>query len=183
MIRLLLAAFLLTITPPSAFSLTEINLLDEKPGFEPADEFIAASSASPEAQNEDMQEVDNPLLSKEEIPEPPPTPNPQKPLVIKLGALDKITGRLSTIEARVDEDAVFERLTITPRFCEKAPPEDPPEVKIFLEIQEKKTTDATEKHLIFSNWMFASAPAACAMEHPIYDIWVIGAEEENQSKS
>ncbi|MEE9208857.1 MAG: DUF2155 domain-containing protein, partial [Kiloniellales bacterium] len=26
---------------------------------------------------------------------------------------------------------------------------------------------------VFSGWMFASSPAVSAMEHPVYDVWVI----------
>ena len=26
---------------------------------------------------------------------------------------------------------------------------------------------------MFSGWMFASSPAISAMEHPVYDVWVV----------
>ena len=26
---------------------------------------------------------------------------------------------------------------------------------------------------LFSGWMYASSPAVSAMEHPVYDVWVI----------
>jgi hypothetical protein len=26
---------------------------------------------------------------------------------------------------------------------------------------------------LFSGWMFASSPALSALEHPVYDVWVI----------
>jgi hypothetical protein len=26
---------------------------------------------------------------------------------------------------------------------------------------------------VFRGWMFASAPAVSAMDHPVYDIWVV----------
>ena len=29
---------------------------------------------------------------------------------------------------------------------------------------------------VFSGWMFASSPALSAMEHPIYDVWVLSCE-------
>ena len=27
--------------------------------------------------------------------------------------------------------------------------------------------------VLFSGWMFASSPALSALEHPVYDVWVI----------
>ena len=29
---------------------------------------------------------------------------------------------------------------------------------------------------IFSGWMFASSPGLSALEHPVYDVWVIDCE-------
>ena len=37
---------------------------------------------------------------------------------------------------------------------------------------------AVEGGKIFSGWMFASSPALNALEHPVYDVWVIGCETE-----
>lgn len=33
--------------------------------------------------------------------------------------------------------------------------------------------------VIFSGWMFASSPALSALEHPVYDVWVIDCKTEN----
>ena len=30
---------------------------------------------------------------------------------------------------------------------------------------------------LFSGWMFASSPAVSALEHPVYDVWVIDCDE------
>ena len=30
---------------------------------------------------------------------------------------------------------------------------------------------------LFSGWMFASSPAVSALEHPVYDIWVVDCAE------
>ena len=65
----------------------------------------------------------------------------------------------------------FGSLEITPRTCSKRPPEETPEVTAFLEISDLKA-DGTKKKL-FSGWMFASSPALSALEHPVYDVWVI----------
>jgi len=88
-----------------------------------------------------------------------------------LQGLDKITARVTTIEAPVGKPVTFGSLSITARHCDKAPPEDPPEAAAFLEIVDAKPGEAPVK--LFTGWMFASSPAVSALEHPVYDVWVI----------
>jgi hypothetical protein len=88
-----------------------------------------------------------------------------------LQGLDKITARISTFKARVNEPARFGSLEITVRRCHKTPPEEPPESAAFLEIVDVRP-DSPEV-LLFSGWMFASSPAISALEHPVYDVWVV----------
>ena len=88
-----------------------------------------------------------------------------------LGGLDKVTARVTTLTAPVGEAVRFGSLMITARTCEKRPPEEPPESAAFLEIDEIRPGRAPER--IFGGWMFASSPALNALEHPVYDVWVI----------
>jgi hypothetical protein len=82
--------------------------------------------------------------------------------VAVLQGLDKTTARISTFEAPVDQ-------------CHKTPPEEPPESAAFLEIVDQRPdTDAVT---VFTGWMFASSPALSAMEHPVYDVWVIDCKD------
>ncbi len=88
-----------------------------------------------------------------------------------LQGLDKTTARVSTFEAPVDGTARFGTLQITARACRKKPPTEPPESVAFLEIVDiRPDSPAVE---VFSGWMFASSPAVSALEHPVYDVWVI----------
>jgi hypothetical protein len=34
----------------------------------------------------------------------------------------------------------------------------------------------------FSGWMFASSPALSAMEHPVYDLWVLDCENKGDAQ-
>lgn len=91
--------------------------------------------------------------------------------IVTLRGVDKITARVTDIRARMNKPLRFGSLEITPRTCSKRPPEETPEVTAFLEISDIKA-DGTKKKL-FSGWMFASSPALSALEHPVYDVWVI----------
>ena len=99
----------------------------------------------------------------------------------KLQGLDKITARVSTIEAPVGKAVAFGALEITVRACDKRPPEEPPESAAYLEIVERKVNE--EPKTVFSGWMFASSPAVSALEHPVYDIWVLDCMSASTSDS
>jgi hypothetical protein len=101
--------------------------------------------------------------------------------VAKLQGLDKITARVSTIEATVGQPVVFGALQITVRACDKRPPEETPESAAYLEIVERKVNE--EPKPVFSGWMFASSPAVSALEHPIYDIWVLDCMSSSSADS
>lgn len=85
--------------------------------------------------------------------------------------LDKITARVSTFEITVGSSRRFGSLEITARHCDKTPPEEPPERKAFLEIVDIRPDRAAVD--VFKGWMFSSSPALNALEHPVYDVWVL----------
>jgi len=93
-----------------------------------------------------------------------------------LQALDKITARVERLDVPVGETARFGTLDVTVRACRTAPPDEPPENAAFLEISD--TPPGQERSEAFSGWMFASSPAISALEHPVYDVWVIDCAEE-----
>ncbi len=101
--------------------------------------------------------------------------------VAVLQGLDKITARISTFEAPIDAIARFGSLRITARTCHKRPPEEPPESAAFLEIVDVRPDSAAVE--VFTGWMFASSPALSAMEHPVYDVWVIDCKNAASSES
>ena len=88
-----------------------------------------------------------------------------------LQGLDKITARISTFEVPVNEMARFGSLEISVRRCHKTPPEEPPESAAFMEVVDNRPDSPSV--VLFSGWMFASSPAVSALEHPVYDVWVI----------
>ena len=88
-----------------------------------------------------------------------------------LEALDKITGNVFKLEAAIGSEVQFERLRIRPRKCFKAPPEEPPESAVFLEIREIRPDLDTVQ--LFTGWMFSSSPGLSTLEHPIYDVIVL----------
>ena len=88
-----------------------------------------------------------------------------------LRGVDKITGRVKTMEAMVNQPLKFGTLTIIPERCLTKPQEEMPENAVYLQIFEA-VKEAPQKQ-IFKGWMFSSNPALSPLEHPIYDVWLL----------
>lgn len=91
--------------------------------------------------------------------------------VAVLRTLDKITARMSTQEVTIGETIALGNLEVTPRRCLKNPPTETPESSAFLDIYEFPKDNEPEP--VFQGWMFASSPALNAMEHPVFDVWLL----------
>jgi len=117
-----------------------------------------------------------PASAQEEGPPAPPgEPGPDAPreTVTLLRALDKVTARITELRLPEDEPVAFGTLVLTARHCYARPPEEPPETFAFLEIDDVQDG---ERERVFTGWMMASSPALHALEHPVYDVWVVGCE-------
>ena len=95
-----------------------------------------------------------------------------------LRVLDKISGVSTDIEVEIGDTRVHRTLDVTVRACYQTPPEElPPESAAYLEVISNRVDDsgaaAEEDPRLFAGWMFASTPGLNAMEHAIYDVWVI----------
>ncbi len=88
-----------------------------------------------------------------------------------LQGLDKVTARVSTFPAPIGQTVKFGTLEIITRTCDKRPPEETPESAAFLDVWEVRPGEPAAS--VYRGWMFASSPALAAMEHPVYDVWVL----------
>lgn len=102
--------------------------------------------------------------------EAPTPPNIETDTAV-LRWLDKVTARLNTIPVAVGESVRIGTLEVIVRTCRRRPPTETPESAAFLDISEMRAGDAPRE--VFRGWMFASSPALSAMEHPVYDVWVL----------
>ena len=96
--------------------------------------------------------------------------------VALLQGLDKVTARISTVTAPVGQLVRFGTLDITVATCQEHPPTLAPESAAFLSNDDQPPDEAAEA--LFSGWMFASSPGLNALEHPVYDVWVLSCSSE-----
>lgn len=68
----------------------------------------------------------------------------RKPVSVTLRALNKVTAKYRDIVINMNETAQFGALEITPRFCDKRPPEEFPETSAFVEIVDKSAGQVSD---------------------------------------
>ncbi len=99
-----------------------------------------------------------------------------------LRGLDKITGRAVDIDVGVGDGILIGGLWVVLQACYASPPEEIPESAAFLQIEDQgfsadpqvlAVSEADPEKRVFSGWMFSSSPGLSALEHPLYDVWVI----------
>ena len=120
------------------------------------------------------------VLAQRKPPEPAKKDEPAPPAEPKveidgtgaiLQGLDKVTARISTLQADNGKTVAFGSLEIVVRRCQRSRPDQKLERAAFLEIDNIDPATKVKKR-IFSGWMFSSNPAISALEHPVYDVWV-----------
>lgn len=89
----------------------------------------------------------------------------------EMQAMDKITGRVSIINVPVDGAVQFGSFSIVVRSCKTRTEEETPENFAFVDVTDKSFDQ--EEYNIFKGWMLSSSPAVNAVEHPIYDVWLL----------
>jgi hypothetical protein len=106
------------------------------------------------------------------------TPHP-----VQLRALNKVTGHATLMTLQPGEQEIFGNLTIKAHVCRMAVENTQPDSAALIEVDEKKPDDE-RANLLFSGWMFASSPSLTGLEHPIYDISVVGCKKgKNTAKN
>ncbi len=99
----------------------------------------------------------------------------------KMQAMDKITGRVSVINVPVGGGLDFGSLSIVVRSCKTRPAEETPDNFAFVDISDKNLKG--EEFNVFKGWMISSSPATNALEHPIYDVWLLQCVDAEIDKS
>jgi len=87
----------------------------------------------------------------------------------RLQALDKVNAQASAMTVKVGQSATFGSLTITVKACVVRPPDQAADAATYLDV-----TDSHPDSPPFNGWLLWHEPAVSMMEHPIYDIRVVG---------
>ncbi|MCW5697724.1 MAG: DUF2155 domain-containing protein [Bauldia sp.] len=97
--------------------------------------------------------------------------------VAQFRGLDKITGRIVTFDVYINETVQFGALQVTPRVCYFRTPDEAPRTDAFVEVDEVSLGGDISR--IFTGWMFADSPGLNAIEHAVYDVWLVSCKTES----
>ena len=109
------------------------------------------------------------------------TPAPARKIandVAVFAGLDKITGRIIRFDVKVNETVQFGALQVTPKACYSRPSTETPQTTSFVKVSEE-TLDRKIQGL-FSGWMFAASPGLHAVDHAVYDVWLVDCKSADQ---
>ena len=99
--------------------------------------------------------------------------------IASFSGLDKITGRITNFDVYIDETVQFGALQLTPRVCFTRPPTETQRTSVFLEVDQVSLKGGSQR--IFTGWMFADSPALNAIDHPVYDIWLVDCKQQSDT--
>lgn len=95
----------------------------------------------------------------------------------RMQAMDKITGKVSEIDVPVNAPVKFGSFSVLVRKCVTRTPEETPENTAFVDVVDDYNSQ--EPVNIFKGWMISSSPALNAVEHPIYDVWLLNCYDKD----
>ncbi|MDA9008939.1 DUF2155 domain-containing protein [Alphaproteobacteria bacterium] len=150
------------------------------------DDVIVIGGDSPETSDTEdgMSEAEREKLKRQKVLINKALIKRDPPLLMEIAvlrALDKVTTRITEMEVAKNATIKFGSLAITNRACFENPPTETPESAAFLQIVDQRSQNEPLK--VYSGWMFASSPALAAMEHPVYDVWVVDCKNSDNSEA
>jgi hypothetical protein len=105
---------------------------------------------------------------------PPAAPKPVQPAWLPQGSaelqvLDKVNAQNTVLSVKVGQEAHFGSLNIQVQACSSRPSDQPQDSAAYLTI-----TDSHSDAPGFRGWMLAKNPSVSMLQHPIYDVRVVG---------
>jgi hypothetical protein len=86
-----------------------------------------------------------------------------------LQVLDKVNAQNAVLTVKVGQSGQFGSLTIQVQSCQVRPPDQPQDATALLTI-----TDSHADAPGFRGWLLANHPSVSMLQHPIYDVRVVG---------
>ena len=136
-----------------------INLKDLKPSFE----------------KEDLK--DRNILNKENISlkEKKIIELTSKETMVNIIALDKITAKTSDINLFLGETKKFGLLEIKALKCGNVESQSEQGQAAYIQVKDL-SDNLNDQVFVFNGWTFSSSTTLNPLDHPIYDLWLVGCE-------
>ena len=89
--------------------------------------------------------------------------------------LNKISNNINKKTIEVNSTASMGTLNINVYSCFTEPPNVIPEDYVLIDVEDNFKN---EDRLIYRGWMISSSPDITPLEHPIYDLWLLGCSND-----
>ena len=133
-----------------------INLENLKPSYEEVDE-----------------EINDKEIEIMSIKEKKKTLKQTKDNSIKILGLDKITAKTKEINIKIGEIKKFGLLEIKAIKCGKVDSKNEPGDVAYIQVKDL-SDNQNEKVFVFNGWTFSSSKSLRPIDHPVYDLWLVG---------
>jgi hypothetical protein len=94
---------------------------------------------------------------------------------INIIGLDKITAKTSAINIKIGETKKFGLLEIKAIKCGKTNSNNKKNEAAYIQVKDISDSE-NEKVFVFNGWTFSSNPSLRPIDHPVYDLWLVGCE-------
>ena len=84
--------------------------------------------------------------------------------------LDKIRAQPSNVAVKVGDNTVFGSIKVKVTSCFIRPPDQPADAAAYVEVTDTRQRDSD----VFHGWLLVKTPAVSQLEHPVYDLRLIG---------
>ena len=168
--KIVILNFLLTFFIFSSFSLDKveiaplINLEDIAPTFEEEKNELEKIDEE-KATLKEEEDADSDILKS----------NKSDKIYVNLEALDKITAKTSSIKILIGEKKYFGKLEIKPLKCGFSETKETSDIVAYLQVKDLSMKN-NDQVFVFNGWTFASSPSLRPIDHPVYDLWLIGCD-------
>ena len=92
--------------------------------------------------------------------------------------LDKISNKLIEKTISVQGSDEVETLNIEVYACFTEPPDEISEDYVLINVKDNFNKEYIS---IYKGWMISSSPEVTPLEHPIYDLWLLGCSNDKTS--
>ena len=84
--------------------------------------------------------------------------------------LDKIRAQPSNVAVKAGDSTVFGSITVKVASCFVRPPDQPADATAYIDVTDNRTGGGD----VFHGWLLAKTPSVSQMEHPVYDLRLMG---------
>ena len=96
-------------------------------------------------------------------------------VVVNILGLDKITAKTSKIDIKLGETKKFGLLEIKVLHCGNSNSISEKGAAAYIQVKDI-SDNRNEKVFVFNGWTFSSSPSLRPIDHPVYDLWLVGCE-------